>query len=218
MKQTLYHNNGDGTFTDVTNAAGLRALNNNRAACWGDFDNDGYLDLYVVNSGMDPAGKGPNFLYRNNHSGGFRDVAAQAGVQSLVLSRGRGAAWADYDGDGFLDLFVTNGEDNTDYPQGPQFLFRNGGNTSHWLEIKLVGTTSNRDALGAKVTITVRSAIQYRENNGSMGHFLSQQLVPLHFGLGKVTTVNQVFVQWPSGKTQTLVDVPADQKMVITED
>jgi hypothetical protein len=123
MKQTLYHNNGDGTFTDVTNAAGLGALNNNRAACWGDFDNDGYLDLYVVNSGMDPAGKGPNFLYRNNHSGGFRDVAAQAGVQSLVLSRGRGAAWADYDGDGFLDLFVTNGEDNTDYPQGPQFLF-----------------------------------------------------------------------------------------------
>ncbi len=218
MKQTLYHNNGDGTFTDVTNAAGFRALNNNRAACWGDFDNDGYLDLYVVNSGMDPAGKGPNFLYRNNHSGGFRDVAAQAGVQSLVLSRGRGAAWADYDGDGFLDLFVTNGEDNTDYPQGPQFLFRNGGNTSHWLEIKLVGTTSNRDALGAKVTITVRSTIQYRENNGSMGHFLSQQLVPLHFGLGKVTTVNQVFVQWPSGKTQTLVDVPADQKMVITED
>ena len=82
----------------------------------------------------------------------------------------------------------------------------------------MVGTTSNRDALGAKVTITVRRAIQYRENNGSMGHFLSQQLVPLHFGLGKATTANQVFVQWPSGKTQTFVDVPADQRMVITED
>jgi hypothetical protein len=217
LKQTFYRNNGDGTFADVTDAAGLGAMSNNRAAAWGDFDNDGYLDLYVVNSGTDPDGKGPNYLYRNSHKGTFKDVARQAGVQSLVLSRGRAAAWGDYDNDGFLDLYVTNGEDNTDYPSGPQFLFHNQKNANHWLKVKLIGTTSTRDALGAKVTITVRRATQYRENNGSMGHYLGQQLTPLHFGLGQATVVNQIVVNWPSGVTQTLTNVPADQQLVLTE-
>jgi FG-GAP-like repeat len=102
LKQTLYRNNGDGTFTDVTDQAGLGSLSNNRAAAWGDFNNDGYLDLYVVNSGSDPGGKGPNYLYRNNQDGTFTDVADSAGVQVLVASRGRGAAWGDYDNDGSL--------------------------------------------------------------------------------------------------------------------
>src|SRR5439155_5896831 len=80
LKQTLYRNNGDGTFTEVTDQAGLGAISNNRAAAWGDFNNDGYLDLYVVNSGNDTDGKGPNFLYRNNGNGTFTDVAARVGV------------------------------------------------------------------------------------------------------------------------------------------
>ncbi len=216
-KQTLYRNNGDGTFTDVTDQAGLGAISNNRAAAWGDFDNDGYLDLYVVNSGSDPVGKGPNYLYHNNGDGTFTDVAAATGVQSLVASRGRGAAWADYNGDGFLDLFVTNGEDNTDFPSGPQFLFRNGGDSYHWLEVKLVGTTSNRQGLGAKVTIKLGHTIQYREMNGAMGHFLSQGSTPLHFGLGKATSISQVTVRWPSGITQVLSRVPANQKITVVE-
>ena len=123
MKQTLYKNNGNGTFTDMTDAAGLGALSNNRAAGWGDFDNDGYLDLYVVNSGTDPAGKGPNYLYRNNRNGTFTDVAAAAGVQAVALTRGRGASWGDYDNDGFLDLFTNNGEDNTEYVSGRSSSF-----------------------------------------------------------------------------------------------
>ena len=217
MKQTLYKNNGNGTFTDVTDQAGLGAIKNNRAAAWGDFDNDGYLDLYVVNSGNNADGKGPNFLYRNNRNGTFTDVAANAGVQSLVLSRGRGATWADYDGDGFLDLFVTNGEDNTDYPEGPQFLFRNGGNANHWLKVKLVGTTSSRQGLGAKVTLQAGRLNQYRENNGSSGHYLSQGDTPLHFGVGKVTTISQVTVNWPSGQTQILTNVATNQELVLTE-
>ena len=217
MKQTLYKNNGNGTFTDVTDSAGLGAINNNRAAAWGDFDNDGYLDLYVVNSGTDPDGKGPNYLYRNNRNGTFTDVAGSAGVQSLVLSRGRGAAWADYDEDGFLDLFVTNGEDNTDYPEGPQFLFRNAGNVNHWLKVRLVGTTSSRQGLGAKVTVKAGRTSQYRENNGASGHYLSQGATPLHFGVGKATTINQVTVSWPSGQTQILRSVATNQELVVTE-
>ncbi len=217
MKQTFYENNGDGTFTEVTDAAGLGAMNNNRAAAWGDFDNDGYLDLYVVNSGTDPDGKGPNFLYHNNRNGTFTDVAADTGVGSLVRSRGRGAAWADYDKDGFLDLFVTNGEDNTQYPDGQQFLFHNAGSANHWLEVRLVGTTSNRQGLGAKVTITVGRTNQYRENNGASGHYLSQGATPLHFGVGKATTIRQVTVSWPSGQTQILRSVATDQELVVTE-
>jgi hypothetical protein len=217
MRQTLYRNKGNGTFVDATDQAGLGAINNDRGAAWGDFDNDGYLDLYVVNSGTDPGGKGPNFLFHNNGNGTFTDVAADTGVQSLVLSRGRGCAWGDYDNDGFLDLFVTNGEDNTDYPSGPQFLFHNERNSNHWLKIKLIGTLSNRQALGTKVTITIGQQIQYRENNGSMGHYLSQGATPVHFGLGTATTVDQLFVQWPSGLTTTLSGVAADQELVLTE-
>ncbi len=217
LKQTLYRNNGDGTFTDVTDQAGLGATSNNRAAAWGDFDNDGYLDLYVVNSGIDPDGKGPNYLYKNNGNGSFTDVAASVGVDDLVASRGRGAAWADYDHDGFLDLFVTNGEDGTDFISGPQFLYHNGRNRNHWLEVKLVGTTSNRQALGTKVTIKTGRAIQYRELNGADEHYLSQGAAPLHFGLGRVKRVNQIIIKWPSGLSKKLTNVLADQQIVVTE-
>ncbi|MBA3960689.1 MAG: CRTAC1 family protein [Chthoniobacterales bacterium] len=217
LKQTLYKNNGDGTFTDVSDAAKLGVISNNRAAAWGDFDNDGYLDLYVVTSGNDTDGKGPSYLYHNNRNGTFTDVAATVGAQAVALSRGRGAAWADYDSNGFLDLFVTNGEDGTAYSQGPQILYHNGGNVNNWLEVKLVGTTSNRQGLGARVTITIGRAIQYREMNGSMGHFLSQGSTPLHFGTGKATIINTVVVKWPSGVVQTLTKVAADQQLTVVE-
>ncbi len=217
FKQILYRNNGNGTFTDVADAAGLGVMSNNRAAGWGDFDNDGYLDLYVVDSGLDPVGKGPNGLYHNNRDGTFTNVAAETGVEALAESRGRGAAWGDYDNDGSLDLFVTNGEDNTDFPQGPQFLFHNQGSVSHWLKIKLVGTASNRQGLGAKITLRVSRMTQYREMNGADGHFYGQGATPLHFGLGAAKTVNAITVQWPSGVVQTLRKVAADQEITIIE-
>ena len=221
LKQTLYHNNGDGTFTEVTDSAGLGELNNNRAAMWGDFDNDGYLDLYVTNSGSDSeTSKPPNHLYHNNHDGTFTDVASRVGVDdTTVLTRSRGASWADYDKDGFLDLFVTNGDpDSNLYESGPQFLYHNGKNRNHWLEIQLVGTTSNRQGLGTKVTLHVGTRIQYREKNaGGGGHFLGQGDGPLHFGLGTATIVNQITVLWPSGLSQTLTNVAADQPLTITE-
>ena len=216
-KQTLYRNNGDGTLTDVSDESGLGIINNSRAAAWGDFDNDGYLDLYLVDSGSDPAGKGPNFLFHNNHDGTFTDVALEAGVQALALSRGRGAAWGDYDNDGFLDLFVTNGEDNTDFNRGPQFLYRNGGNGNHWLKVKLVGTISNRQGLGAKVTLQASRIMQFREMNGADGHFYGQGSTPLHFGLGTARRISSITVQWPSGSIQTLRRVSADQEITITE-
>jgi hypothetical protein len=217
FKQTLYRNNGDGTFREVTDQAGLGSISNNRAAAWGDFDNDGYLDLYVVDSGSDPEGKGPNYLYRNNQDGTFTDVASSAGVEALVTSRGRGAAWGDYDNDGFLDLFVTNGEDNTQFVEGPQILYHNGGNGNNWLKIKLMGTASNRQGLGANITIQIGQTIQYREANGAEGHFLSQGAGPLHFGLGQATVVDQITVKWPSGSNQILSNISASQEVTVIE-
>ena len=217
FKQTLYRNNGDGTFTDVTDQAGLGSISNNRAAAWGDFDNDGFLDLYVVDSGSDPEGKGPNYLYRNNQDGTFTDVASSAGVEDLVMSRGRGAAWGDYDNDGFLDLFVTNGEDGTLFIEGPQILYQNEGNGNSWLKIKLIGTTSNRQGLGANVTIQIGQTMQYRQANGAEGHFLSQGTGPLHFGLGQATVVDQITVNWPSGLNQILSNISANQEVTVIE-
>ena len=133
------------------------------------------------------------------------------------MSRGRGAAWGDYDNDGFLDLFVTNGEDGTLFIEGPQILYHNEGNGNSWLKIKLVGTASNRQGLGAKVTIQIGQTIQYREANGADGHFLSQGAVPLHFGLGQATVVDQITVNWPSGSNQILSNIPANQEVSVIE-
>ena len=112
---------------------------------------------------------------------------------------------------------MTNGEDNTGYVEGPQFLNRNAGNANHWLKIKLVGTTSSRQGLGAKVTVKVGRTSQYQENNGSSGHYLSQGDTPLHFGAGKATTVNRVTVNWRSGQISILSRVPTNQTLVVTE-
>ncbi len=218
VKQTLYQNNGNGTFTDVSDLSGVGITIDARAAVWGDYDNDGYLDLYVVNSGSDPDGKGPNYLFHNNGNGTFTDVAASAGVDVSLLTRGRTACWADYDKDGFLDLFETNGEDNTIFQEGPQFLFHNTGNDNHWLEVNLVGSASNHQGLGAKVTLTVGTSLEYREADGSGGgHYYSQGAGPLHFGLGSATLVDQVTIKWRDGVTQTLTNVAADQLITVTE-
>ena len=202
---------------DVTDQTGVGSMANNRAAAWGDFNNDGLLDLYVVNSGSDPEGKGPNYLYMNNQNGTFTDVATRAGVDDSVVSRGRGAAWGDYDNDGFLDLFVTNGEDGTQFVEGPQILYHNRGNRNGWLKIKLVGTASNRQGLGTKVTIQIGPTIQYREFNGAGGHFLSQGAGPLHFGLRRATVVDQITVKWPSGLNQILSNISANQEVTVIE-
>ncbi|HEY8671085.1 MAG TPA: CRTAC1 family protein, partial [Terriglobales bacterium] len=168
-------------------------------------------------SGSDPEGKGANYLFRSNRNGTFTDVASSAGVQDLVVNRGRGCAWGDYDNDGFLDLFVTNGESNTQYELGPQVLYHNKGNGNKWLKIKLVGTTSNRQGLGVKITAQIGRRTQYREANGASGHFLSQGAGPVHFGLGKATVVDQLTVKWPSGVSQVLTGVSANQEITVTE-
>jgi len=140
----LYHNNEDGTFTDVTEESGTINTNRTLAADWGDYDNDGYLDLYVVNT------TAPNRLFRNNKNGTFTDMAASAGVTAKEGGSGSDGTFIDYNSDGFLDLFVCNGAGPD---AGPYLLFKNNGNLNHWLKIDLQGTESNRDGVGARITL-----------------------------------------------------------------
>jgi ASPIC and UnbV/FG-GAP-like repeat len=225
---TLYRNNGDGTFTDVTSVAGVGSKQNSRGAVWGDYDNDGRLDLYVVNSGSFERNKS-NALYRNNGDGTFSNVTGEAKVWASVNGSGRGdgAAWVDFNNDGHLDLYVTNGWGEpifaTDRNQnclspGPHILYMNNGNGNNWLKIKLVGTVSNRDGVGAKVTLQAGGLKQFREmNGGGGGQFFAQGSGLLHFGLDEVSLVDSITIKWPSGITQTLTNTPANQSINVVE-
>jgi hypothetical protein len=122
---------------------------------------------------------------------------------------------ADYDNDGFLDLFITNGLGST-FNKGPSQLYHNGGNSNHWLEIDLEGTVSNRDGVGAQVLATAGGATQLREQNTGV-HRFAQNSQRIHFGLGKNTAVDTLVVKWPSGIVQTIQNIPADHIIRVTE-
>lgn len=205
---SLYENNGDGTFTDVALRAGVAEQRAARAALWGDHDNDGDLDLYLSLSSRAPR------LYRNNGDGTFTDVAALAGLSMENSSMQWGAAWGDYNNDGFLDLFLT--DQRISGGRYSHLLYRNNGNQNHWLTLKLVGTRSNRDGVGATVTLMAGGLTQFREQNGG-SHLLSQNSSIIHFGLGSTRTVDWLIIRWPSGLRQHLRTVAADQILTITE-
>jgi hypothetical protein len=171
---------------------------------WGDFDNDGYLDLFMVTY------SGNNVLYHNNGDGTFTQILTGAPVDD---SGGSSCALVDYDNDGFLDVFVTRGEFTNN------LIYHNDGNSNGWLEVKLVGTVSNRSAIGAKVrvhaTIGGKTFWQMREINTG-GGWNSVPLVA-HFGLGDATNADIVRIEWPSGIVQEFQNVAARQILTYTE-
>jgi hypothetical protein len=216
----LYHNNGDGTFSAVTNSAVTLDVGSTAGCAWGDYDNDGWLDLFVARFGkLDDFGnlltKENNLLFHNNGDGTFTKVAAGSVVTQFGYSFG--CAWGDYDNDGFIDLFVSNGFVTS---AANDFLYHNNGNTNHWINFRLAGTLSNRAAIGAKVrvkaTIGGKSFWQMREISGGSGHGCQNDL-RANFGLGDATNIDLVRIEWPSGITQTLTNVSANQFMVVSE-
>jgi hypothetical protein len=211
LPNILYHNNGDGTFTDVTTQTGTSNVAGALGVTWEDYDNDGRLDLYIVNS------EGPgvlNRLFRNNGDGTFTDVAAEAGVGAKLPGDGRGsdASFADYNNDGFPDLFVCNGAATT---VGTYTLFQNNGNRNGWLKVVLQGTQSNRSGIGAKLLLKAGRSTQYREYTGQ--HYLSQNYIPVHFGLGHAASVNSLTITWPSGRRQRLTNIAINQTITVVE-
>lgn len=202
----LYINNGDGTFTGWTGKPALMTnLPSNGQAVWGDYDNDGHLDLFVTQ--FRPA---HNRLFRNLGDGNFQEILTGSPVNDSA-SLSQSAAWADYDGDGFLDLLVANTSSI------PNFLYHNDGNSNGWLEAKLVGTASNRSGVGARVrvkaTIGGKTFWQMRQITAQPP---AQDLIA-HFGLGNATAIDTVRIEWPSGRVQELQNVPAKQILTVTE-
>jgi hypothetical protein len=182
----------------------------------GDFDNDMDVDLYLTCTG--PIKNLPNRLMENDGKGGFIVVPAAGGAAGSQFGRGDVVACADYNRDGFLDLFITNGTDPTSpfVADGPHQLFRNQGNDNHWLEIDLEGVVSNRDGIGAIVELEAGGILQIREQTGGM-HHLTQNHQRLHFGLGTNTRINQLTVKWPSGIFSQFKDIEVDQILRIRE-
>ena len=218
---TLYHNEGSGLFSDVSYASRIGTMSLPYLA-WGvsfcDYDNDGYQDLFIANGHIDenvhafnPTGfyEQPNLFFGNNRDGTFDEVGVDSGSDMRLEKVSRGFAYADYDNDGDLDLLVTN-------LKGTPDLLENGGGQNAWLTLKLIGTRSNRDAIGARVKVKTGHLIQIREvRSGSS--YLSQNDMRLHFGLGKHRQVDQVEIRWPSGLQEHLAGIEANQTLTLVE-
>ncbi|MDD5464687.1 MAG: CRTAC1 family protein, partial [Candidatus Moranbacteria bacterium] len=216
MSNRLYRNNGNGTFTEVASQAGVSQNENSQDALWGDFNNDGFLDLYVVNAG-DTTGKRPNYLYLNNGNGTFTNVALTSSATGGTTGIMGGAALGDFDNDGFLDISLTNGLPTANYIGQTQILHNLPGVFSNnWLKVKLIGITSNKLGVGARVVLNSSSfPQQVREQNGGVHHF-AQDDQTLEFGLKQDKTAN-LTIYWPSGKTQTLNNISSNQTLTVTE-
>ncbi|MBN2088995.1 VCBS repeat-containing protein [candidate division KSB1 bacterium] len=256
----LFRNNGNGTFTDVSAQAGIQVGERCRGITWGDYDNDGDLDLYVTRgsfhtpyanylfrnegapnwnfsdvsgaAGVAHNGDGSmsafgdydndgdldisignitnqrNVLYQNNGNGTFTDVAGSAGVAGSFTSCGM-APFGDYNNDGFPDIYATNDHAHV--------LFKNNGNSNNWIKIKLIGTVSNRDGLGARISLTTGARTQIREVDGGNLGMAFQCPQPVSFGLGTAMVIDQIRVRWPSGIISTLTQVVPNQCVTIIE-
>jgi len=213
FENSLFRNNGDGSFTRITDPVLGQDAGQSWGAQWADYDNDGWLDLFVANGGwFDADVQEDNLLYHNNGDGTFSKVTnSRVGYD---LGRSRGGSWADYDNDGFLDLFVPNLQPESD------FLYRNGGNGNAWLILNLKGTVSNRSAFGAKVRLRAvvagRELWQTRVVLGS-DSFTGQDDPRAHFGLGDAEQADLIRIEWPSGILQELTAVQTRQILEIAE-
>ncbi|MEZ4651660.1 MAG: FG-GAP-like repeat-containing protein [Candidatus Eisenbacteria bacterium] len=216
----MLRNNGDGTFTDITVSSGTGVYK----TCWGsdflDYDNDGRLDLYVcamLHNGNPGGAPVPNKLFRNMGNLVFQDVSVGSGADNAGYSYG--SAQGDYDNDGDLDIYVTNWYSQEGAPQSG--LLENlhvprGGSASDFIRLNLVGTVSNRDAIGARVELSSASGPQYRWVQCGTS-YVSCSEPTLHFGMGTDTIADYIRVYWPSGLVQTVTSIPSGSVLTIVE-
>lgn len=213
--QVLFRNLGasGGGFADATEALTMSTPIAPASPAWGDYDNDGWLDLFFT-SLYAFATNTVNGMFHNNRDGTFTQILTGSPVYD---GDNRWApAWADYDNDGFLDLFIAVGDG---LPQRNR-LYRNNGNANHWLKVKLDGRASNRSGIGARVraqaTINGQTFWQVREISCGVGQG-GQSCLLAHFGLGDATNVTTLQITWPSGIVQEIQNVTADQFLTVEE-
>ena len=223
----LLVNDGDGLrLTNNADGAGVAAglFRQRERVSWGtvflDYDNDGYEDLYVVSGFLDTdphenRREQPNLLFHNNGgSGVFADVSSISGADDPGV--GRGVAYADFNGDGCLDLYQTNLGKSAYIGESARLFLNNCEWSNNWIVIRTEGTVSNRDGIGARVSVDAGEITQIREVAAG-GSNKSQNMLPVHFGLGSAEVVDSIEILWPSGKLQTLSNVAVNQYMVIRE-
>jgi enediyne biosynthesis protein E4 len=221
---SLYHNEGNGLFVDEApqSEVGRATLVTLGFGCFFfDYDNDGWPDIFVADGHIEDqiehvqkrvSYAEPAHLFHNLGGGKFQEVTSQMGQAFAAPRVARGAAYADIDNDGFLDVLVTTNA-------GPAYLFHNEGGSNHSLRLKLVGTKSNRDGIGAVVRVTSGNNSKDKQwkmlRSGSS--YLSQSELVLTFGLGAETKADSVEIQWPSGQVDKLANVNASQTVAVEE-
>jgi hypothetical protein len=206
-------NKGGLLFEDVTEHAGISQLAAQYVS-WGtgvqDFDNDGRDDIFIVHGGLIHMVPQEHSVFRNAGAMKFDDVSRAAGPFFEVKSVGRGAAFADYDNDGKVDVFIVN-------LGSPAFLLHNTSpGANHWITVKLVGHKSNRDGIGAQVEVAAGGLRQQHERVAGSG-YLSANDPRLHFGLGAAAKVDKLTVTWPGGGKQVVENPPVDRVITIEE-
>ncbi len=219
---TLYHNTMIGALVDYTNIARLGEASFLKLAFgtkFFDADNDGDLDLFVANGHLYSTIESDSDtleyaqtdqLFLNTGQSSFVDISSESGEYFSTKQVGRGAAFGDYDNDGDTDILVVN------LNQRAVLLRNEGGNTNNWLMIETVGVKSNRDGIGARIKLIAESGTQIREVTAGSSYLSGHDLRRL-FGLGAESRVPRIEITWPSGLTQTLTDVSANQLLLITE-
>lgn len=216
----LFKNTGKRDFIDITAASRLAALSLPMAGYStniADFDNDGWKDIFVSRGHVQSPLAAPriavdqnNSVFRNLGGTKFAALTAEAGLASKPPGRHRGSAYGDLNGDGRLDVVVTQ------IGRPAEIWINESSGGAHWLELALEGARSNRDAAGARVKLVSGSGVQYSHVSGASG-YASSSAGPLHFGLGPDTKVDLLEIHWPSGATQQIEDVAADRVLRIKE-
>ncbi|MFZ0320912.1 MAG: CRTAC1 family protein [Candidatus Sulfotelmatobacter sp.] len=222
QSDSLYHNKGKDGFEDVSWNSHV-AQPSHPYVGWGtgffDMDNSGWLDIFVANGHVYPQVdtipdaahfRQPILLFRNNHDGTFDEVAAAVGLNSGPLQSRRGAAFGDINNDGCVDIVTLN------WGQPPSLLMNHCQNSNHRVLFKLLGTKSNRLAIGARVTVRTGTVTQFGEVKGGSS-YLSQNDLRQHFGLGSNNNMDEVTVRWPSGQSEVFKNVAADFIYTIVE-
>ncbi len=216
----LYRNDGKGGFEDVTNSSGLGV--ETRYISWGagmfDFDNDGYPDLFWVTGSVYPEVEKvlPNYpfkscriLFRNLKNGKFEELLEQAGPGVIAAHASRGCAFGDFDNDGDIDMLIMN------LNEPPSLLRNDVKGDNHWIKVKLIGSKSNRSAIGARVTAHYGGKTQVQEVM-SQSSFYSANDLRLHFGLGDAAKVD-LDIRWPNGQVQKIANLAANRLFTIRE-
>jgi enediyne biosynthesis protein E4 len=216
----LFQNMGKGEFREVTTPSGMREPSRQMSGFGAglyDFDNDGWKDLFVSRGHVESISMPSqpvdqyNTVFRNlGASGKWQPLTQEAGLDAAPEARHRGCAFGDLDGDGRIDVVVTAlGND-------AEIWMNKSPNASHWLDIALRGTKTNRDGIGTRIKLVTKSGAQYNHMTTSVGYASSSD-GPVHFGLGADSKADLVEIHWPSGIVQTLKDVAGDRILKVTE-